>query len=288
MCPRLQKVSPTGIRLDNAQSCLKGVNVRLLSMPPYKSLFLGAVQNVFNLLGLAMNIQFSFVNVLLVALTLGSCSSSDSTRDTPTRVPAHSGQVYSSMQSDTNMISIGDSIALSVWDAPQFNANANVGPSGEITIPLIGETKVVGYNKEEVVRILRRKLSEYIKGDASFSLEIIHPKPRITVVGMVGKLGSIPVDGEVSLLDALLKAGGWLETADLRYIRITRQSTGYTEKNSIEFDLTTFLETGDMRGMPIVRPGDIVVVPKKENYISEFGGFVSSIFVLFGFLSLFK
>jgi protein involved in polysaccharide export with SLBB domain len=148
--------------------------------------------------------------------------------------------------------------------------------------------KVAGYAREECAKTLRRKLSEYIKGDVFFSFEVTKPTLKISVFGMVSRQGSFPANNELSLVDALIMAGGWGETADLRYIRITRQSTFGAERGSVEFDLRPFLETGDSRGMPIVRPGDVVIVPKKENYILEFSGFVGSIFLLFGFFGLLR
>ena len=222
-----------------------------------------------------------FPPILLMALTVLSCSTSDVAWDGQQRIASYGGQIPVSTRSDTSMISIGDSIAMSVWDAPQFNTHSAVRLGGTISIPLVGEIKVAGYSKEELVRILRRKLSEYLKGDVLFSVEVMKPPPKISVFGMVGRQGSFPIDNDLLLVEALILAGGWSETADLRYIKITHQSTLGEERGSVEFDLNPFLETGDTRGMPIVRPGDIVIVPKKENYILEFSSFVSGILFLF-------
>jgi polysaccharide export outer membrane protein len=229
-----------------------------------------------------------FVPILLMGLSILSCSSSDATRDSPQRMATYGGAKLFPVQSDTSIVLVGDSIAIIVWDATQFNTHATVKPNGAVTIPFIGEMKVAGYAKEELLKILRRKLSEYIKGDVFFSLEVTKPPLKISVFGMVLRQGSFPANNELSLVDALIMAGGWGESADLRYIRITHQSTFGAEVGSVEFDLTPFLETGDSRGMPVVRPGDVIIVPKKENYILEFSGFVGSFFLLFGFFGLLR
>lgn len=234
-----------------------------------------------------LELQFAWLlAILAMMLAIASCSDSDTTRETQQRIPAYEGQ--SQVRSDSNAVSIGDSIAITVWDAPQFNSHSIVKSNGTITIPLLGEMMVAGYEKVELVRILRRRLSEYIKGDILFSVEVLSPPLKVSVFGMVGHQGSFPVNTQISLVEALIMAGGWGEAADLRYVRITHQSAFGFESLSVEFDLTPFLETGDMRGMPVVHPGDIVIVPRKENYILEFAGFVSSLFTLFGFFSLFK
>lgn len=223
-----------------------------------------------------------------MVLPVLSCSSSDTTRDSPQRIATYGGPIPSPVQSDTSVVLVGDSVAIIVWDATQFNTHATVRSNGAITVPFIGEMKVAGYAKEECVKILRRKLSEYIKGDVFFSFEVTKPLLKISVFGVVLRQGSIPTNNELPLIDVLIMTGGWGETADLRYIRITHQSTFGAERGSVEFDLNPFLETGDSRGMPIVRPGDVVIVPKKENYVLEFSGFVGSIFLLFGFFGLLR
>lgn len=229
-----------------------------------------------------------FVPILLIALSVLSCSSSDATRDSQQRIATYGSQTPLPVQSDTSVVIVGDSIAITVWDATQFNTNATVKQNGAITIPFIGEMKVAGYAKGELIKTLRRKLSEYIKGDVFFSFEVTKPPLKISVFGMVLRQGSFPANNELSLVDVLFMVGGWGETADLRYIRITHQSTFSAERGSVEFDLTPFLETGDSRGMPMVRPGDVVIVPKKENYILEFSGFVGSFFLLLGFFGLLR
>lgn len=226
------------------------------------------------------------IPILAMVITVGSCSSSDTTREGQQRIPTYEGQ--SQARPDSNSVAVGDSIALSVWDAPQFNTHSIVKSNGMTSIPLVGEMKVAGYGKDELAQMFRRRLSEYIKGDILLSVEVLSPSPKISVFGLVAHQGSVSVSGQLPLVDALIAAGGWSDAADLRYLRITRQSRLSAERNSIEFDLTQFLETGDMRGMPIVYPGDIVIVPKKEDYVQEFGAFVGSIIFLFGIFSLLR
>ncbi len=187
-----------------------------------------------------------FALVVVMALIAMCCSTPDMTREGQQRV-APSDQMSTSARLDSGIVAIGDSISMSVWDAPQFNTHTAVRLSGTISIPLIGEIRVLGYSKEELIRILRRKLSEYIKGDALLSVEVTKPPPKISVFGQVARQGSYPVDNDLLLVDALILAGGWGETADLRYVRITHQSAFGVERGSVEFDLTPFLETGEIR-----------------------------------------
>ena len=259
------KVMPSALKIQLSRVCMLRTRT---------------VHSIDGLLGYAL--------LFSISLLLSGCSGSDATTDIPSRVPSRGATAPVPALSDTGLIAPGDSIVVSVWDAPQFNAHAVVKFNGAITMPFVGEVAVAGYRKDDLVRTLRQRLSEYVKGEVLLSVEVFAQPPKISVFGMVARQGSFPANTALPLVEALIMAGGWSETADLRYIRIARQPSISIQGTSIEFDLTPFLETGDMRGMPTVYPGDVVVVPKKENYVQEFSGFVGSIVILFGVFNLFK
>jgi polysaccharide biosynthesis/export protein len=226
---------------------------------------------------------------MLAVLVLASCSNSGSIRESPFRVPSTALQPASEpvQRSDSSRIEIGDSISFSVWSFPEFTTKTYVRLNGTIMVPLVGEVYAVGLTKEEFVRVLRRKLSEYIQDDIKLAVEISNPVPRITVLGTVSRQGSFPSNNEISLLEALSMAGGWSENSDLRYVKISRQ-TSIMDSSVIEVDLTHYFETGSVVNIPRVKPGDVIFVPKQENFIRELGGLLSDAFLLFGFFRLFN
>jgi polysaccharide export outer membrane protein len=235
------------------------------------------------------NNSLVFVIGVLAALVLSSCANSGSVRESPFRVPSTSLELQTDrMQSaDSARIEIGDSISFSVWSFPEFTTKTYVRLNGTIMVPLVGEIYAVGLTKDEFVRVLKRKLSQYIQDDIKLAVEISKPVPRITVLGTVSRQGSFPSNNEISLLEALSIAGGWSENSDLRYIKISRQ-TSIADSNDIEVDLTHYIETGNVSNIPQVKPGDVIFVPKQENFIRELGGLLSDAFLLFGFFRLFN
>ena len=69
---------------------------------------------------------------------------------------------------------------------------------------------------------------------------------------------------------------------------IAPEKTRDQNRGSIEVDLTQYLDSGNIRGIPVVRPGDIVYVPRRENFIRELSGLLTDAFVLFGIFQLVK
>src|SRR5438552_3502884 len=70
--------------------------------------------------------------------------------------------------------------------------------------------------------------------------------------------------------------------ADLRHVKIIRAGRN---EDPVEVDLATALENGTVEGLPRVRPGDTVFVPKTENAVKQFSDFLRDAVLLFGFFS---
>ena len=222
-----------------------------------------------------------------LGILICSCSSSEPPRENPARVRATPDLGAAAVaQSDTSIIAVGDSVIVSVWGYPEFSTRAIVASAGTITIPMIGEQLAMGMKKDELSRQILRKLAEYIKGDIKLSVETQKPSPRITILGSVNRSGSYPSIAEVPLLEVLANAGGWTDEADLRYIKINRAGTSASEGGQVEVNLSFLMEHGNTRAIPFVHPGDVVIVPKKENFVREVSDFMRDAILLIGVFGL--
>jgi polysaccharide export outer membrane protein len=230
--------------------------------------------------------------LLNVALSLAalcfSCSTGGITKYNPSEHPSLFSQVPLTVaQAETSLIMRGDSIAFSVWGYPEFTTRSVVKPSGTITVPLIGEIMAADYTRDQFDQHLRRKLAEFIQGEVHLTLEIVKPVSRIVVLGAVGKQGSFPAPTDLPLLEVLSNAGTWTEDADLRYLRIIHQSRPAMDGGALEVDLQAHFDSGDLRTLPMVHPGDVVFVPKKENAVRQIGAYLGDAFLLFYLFRLF-
>lgn len=226
---------------------------------------------------------------LLMAGGFAFGCSADATREsTSYRIPPREVPAPPPAQLDSKTVLVGDSVTFSVWGYPEFATRAVVKETGTITVPLAGEVLAAGYTRDEFAVYLKQKLAEFIKGEIKLLLEIAHPIPRITILGAVSRQGSYPTKTDIPLLEVLSNAGGWTEKSDLRYVRISRQSTQSIEGGTIEVNLETYLDSGNMRSLPVVHPGDVVFIPEKENVVREVSEFLRDAFILFGFFNIFN
>jgi protein involved in polysaccharide export with SLBB domain len=101
---------------------------------------------------------------------------------------------------------------------------------------------------------------------------------RVTVLGAVGRPDNYPISGEMYLLELMSLAGGYKEDAQLNRIKIFHKDK---QQQPTEVDLESYIERSDIENMPKVRPGDIVFVPRQQNFVKEFGEFFRDVAFLF-------
>jgi len=183
-------------------------------------------------------------------------------------------------------LNIGDQLQLSVLGYPEFNTTTSIKASGTITIPLIGEVKAVGLTKEQLQEEIIAKLSEYVKTKVYVTLNITGGSVQnIIVLGAVAQQNSYPNTSPISIFQLLANAGGPSADADLRHIKLYRN--GDLSKES-EIDLSGVIAPGahSTQRSPMVSPGDLVYVPKSENFVRQFSPFVYDILVVLTLFAL--
>jgi polysaccharide export outer membrane protein len=184
-------------------------------------------------------------------------------------------------KTDTTVIVPGDSIAFYVWDYAEFTSRCVVNGGGYVTLSILGEERVAGLTKPELEAQIRQKLSTFVKNDPKIFIDITKPPMLVTILGAVTRSGSYPAVSDLRLLQVLAQAGGWTERADLRYVRIHRQGPKGVRR-SYDVDLQSAMETGRVLELPMVKPGDVVIVQEQENFVRQFSSFIGDAIFIFG------
>jgi protein involved in polysaccharide export with SLBB domain len=225
--------------------------------------------------------------ILLLGIVINGCARNEITSENVPIIYRSASRAFPIDTVESNyVIREGDQVRLSIWGYPEFDTTTVVKETGAIGIALIGEIRATGYTKEQFTQQLKAKLSDYIKGEIKLTLTVTTTLSRkITVIGSVARQDNYPVIGNVSLVEILSTAGGAVAESDLHHIKIIRY--GETQ-HPVEVDLALYLENGNIESIPIVRPGDTVFVPKKENVVREFSDFFRDALFLFGFFRVFN
>lgn len=129
--------------------------------------------------------------------------------------------------------------------------------SGDGTATLAGTTRNVAGWSDEKFRTWIRSVHPQAR---SITIEEFRPN-KISVLGEVyHQLHADLTDGPMRLMDALAGANGFTPLANKRRVRLIRQNGGVIEV--YEFDLRESLRGQDMGQNILLKPGDLITVPR--------------------------
>lgn len=230
------------------------------------------------------------INLLILICCMMIVQACSTTRDiSPERSSVIADTTTTQLKSEDASYKIrpGDEIEILVWEQPSFNTLTTVSRMGTIAIPLLGEINVAGLTQEELERDLERQLEEYVRGEILLTVAIRNTDSLIvSVIGMVSSPDNYSVADQISIFRIIATAGGHTDMADLSKVKLYRQNMS---ESYVQLDLLDYLETGRMNSEELmVRPGDIVYVPRKENVVREMSEFLRDVVVLFGIFRVFR
>jgi polysaccharide export outer membrane protein len=154
-------------------------------------------------------------------------------------------------------LTVGDKLRVEVYKDPQLSQSLQVRPDGKVTLPLIGDTSAAGLTSIELRDRIAAALKEYVTNPVVTVIVVETVPPVVYVMGEVADAGAVPLNGPMSVLQALAMAGGFRDFANTKDIRVLRR--GPRGIQTIAFNYKTAVK-GD--GDPVMlQPGDTVIVP---------------------------
>ncbi|MFZ2236438.1 MAG: XrtA/PEP-CTERM system exopolysaccharide export protein [Dokdonella sp.] len=168
--------------------------------------------------------------------------------------------------SDVYRIGKDDIVQISVWRNPELSVTVPVRPDGRISVPLGGDVMVAGHTPDEVATAIEAKLATFVR-DPQVSVILTELRSheylsRIRVTGAVRQPISVPYRQGMTVLDAVLAAGGVTEFASADNTKLFRRDKADTLE-TLPIKLDRLMKKGDLENNLALRPGDIVTVPER-------------------------
>lgn len=209
-----------------------------------------------------------------VILLLAGCAATR-TSDMPTPFPAvRAGTAQGpdpSVLVHAYKMAVDDVVQVTVFDKPELSATQPIRPDGKIVLPLIGVVAAAGREPEELAADIKQRLSTYVK-DPNVSVILTSLKgneflSRIRVTGSVVRNSSFSYRQGMTVLDAVLEAGGVDDYADGNHTklhrRISKKDQPGEELETYDIRLEDIMKKGDMTTNMLLLPGDIITVPER-------------------------
>jgi len=163
-------------------------------------------------------------------------------------------------------IGVDDQLQITVWHNPDLSVSVPVRPDGMITVPLIGDVVAGGKTPEEVAVEVKDKLQAFVR-DPQVAVILTELRSheylsRVRVTGAVRTPVSLPYRQGMTVLDAVLAAGGTTEFAALDRTELYRKEGDTTQSYAVQ--LGNILQQGELKTNYPVQPGDVITVPQRS------------------------
>ncbi len=163
-------------------------------------------------------------------------------------------------------IGVDDVVQVNVWRNEDLSATVPVRPDGKISVPLVGDVNVAGRTPAEVSQDISERLKVYVK-DPQVAVIVAELNSheflsRVRVTGAVRTPVTMPFRPGMTVLDAVLAAGGINEFAAPEKSRLFRKQADEVTAYSVK--LESILTRGDLGTNFDLAPGDVITVPERS------------------------
>lgn len=166
----------------------------------------------------------------------------------------------------------GDTVKLEVPQREDLGRLLVVDEKGSVTLPIVGAIRVEGLTIEEARGAILRSLQDTYPSIQSVAISLQGEDARrvIYVQGQVAHPGKYEIGGTPSIWDAIKEAGGATAAASLDAVRIVRTSQEGSTTSIV--NLQQALDSGNLSSLPLLQPGDAVIVPERAAPFTGSGG----------------
>lgn len=179
-------------------------------------------------------------------------------------------------QQPTNYV-IGpeDVLTITSFDQESITGKYPVDADGSFTFPLIGRVQAGGRTLRELEADLKRRLKDdgFFK-DPQLSVGVdAYKSQKIHIVGEVRSPGSYPLTGDMTLIEAIARAGSTIPTASGEALIVRakagKQAAGPILPTASDTDVVTVdlkdLQSGVIAQNLALKDGDTIFVPRAES-----------------------
>ncbi len=165
----------------------------------------------------------------------------------------------------------GDTLSIAFMDRSTKNESVyQVNGGGMITMPLVGEMKIQGLNRQQARAQLSEMLGQYIR---SPRVEIyVNVAGRYIVAGEVEEPGVFRLRANLTVMEAIMSADYDKDEVNLKSVMVMRGSVD--KPVALRLDLNKMVKKGDRTDNILVKPGDFIFVPRR--FIANIEKFIAT------------
>lgn len=162
------------------------------------------------------------------------------------------------------IIGPGDSLQVFVWRSAELTVTVPVRPDGRFSMPLLQDVQAAGKTPTQVSEDIKKGLADYVRDPM---VTVIVQTVTAAGVGKVSVIGeatapkSIPYRAGLTLLDAMIDAGGLTQFANGNDARLVRVVNGKPKEFRVR--VADLMKDGDTTANVELAPGDVIRIPER-------------------------
>ncbi|MEO6212652.1 MAG: polysaccharide biosynthesis/export family protein [Vicinamibacterales bacterium] len=152
-----------------------------------------------------------------------------------------------------------DVLTVVFWREKDMSSDVTVRPDGKISLPLLNDVQAAGLTPDQLrVQLTDVAAKFFEQPTVTIVVKEINSR-KVFITGNLGKPGVYSLSGPTTVLQMLATAGGLLEYAKSKDIRIMRTENG--KPVSFKFNYKEVSQGKKLQQNILLKPGDTVIVP---------------------------
>ncbi len=167
---------------------------------------------------------------------------------------------------DKHQLAAGDRLSFRIIEDQEDPKPMIVTDLGDVEVPYLGRFPAENKTCKQLAQELKVELEKkyYYQATVIVAVDVLsRSRGKVYVVGHVRGPGAldIPSDEVFTVSKAVLRAGGFLERADTKKVKITRQGGDKKTDQTFVVNVGEIIEKGRTANDILLQPGDVIFVP---------------------------
>ena len=172
------------------------------------------------------------------------------------------------------VIGANDVLMITSFDQENLSGKFPVDSDGTFTYPLVGRVKAGGLTLRQLENELKRLLKDGFFKNPQLSVGVeAYRSQKIHVVGEVRNPGTYPLTGDMTLIEAIARAGSTLPSASGEALIVRAKNGGAAAAPQLPGNESVDVRTVDLKELQsgalsqnvALRDGDTIFVPRAET-----------------------
>jgi polysaccharide biosynthesis/export protein len=156
------------------------------------------------------------------------------------------------------VIGVDDVLNVVFWREKEMSAEVVVRPDGKISLPMLNDVQASGLRPEALAKVIEQTATKYVRDPGATVMVREIRSRKVYVIGEVTKPGAFPLGSDMTVLQGIAEAGGFLEHANKGDVVVVRNVGG--KEHRLKFNYKDVIRGKNTQQNVRLLPGDTIIV----------------------------